>query len=139
MINFLSTTSQPSRFYNANFPRYISPSEYRPLQKLAPQKGPLKNISPRAYFWNFTVFQGVRGWTSGRSLPVQNFVEYPLPRGQCMVLLLHGFKIISYILMSSLPSFYYFQDFISFELNTHNQLNGVKLSKEKVVQLSLLN
>ena len=35
-----------------------------------------------------------------------------------MVLLLHGFKIISHIVMSSLLSFYYFQDFISFELNT---------------------
>ena len=50
-----------------------------------------------------------------------------------MVLLLHGFKIISHILMSSLPSFYYFQDFMSFELNTYNYLNGVKLSKEKVI------
>ena len=28
----------------------------RPLQKKAPQKGPLKNISPGAYFRNFTVF-----------------------------------------------------------------------------------
>ena len=27
-------------------------------------------------------------------------------------------RIISHILMSSLPSFYYFQDFMSFELNT---------------------
>ena len=26
-----------------------------PLQKLAPQKGPLKNIRSRAYFQNFTV------------------------------------------------------------------------------------
>ena len=28
---------------------------YKPLQKQAPQKGPLKNISPGAYFRNFTV------------------------------------------------------------------------------------
>ena len=27
----------------------------KPLQKQAPQKGPLKNISPGAYFRNFTV------------------------------------------------------------------------------------
>ena len=38
------------------FPLFISPSEYRPLQTKAPQKGPLKNISPGAFFLNFTVF-----------------------------------------------------------------------------------
>ena len=27
------------------------------------------------------VYERVRGWTSGRSLPVQNFVKYPAPRG----------------------------------------------------------
>ena len=32
------------------------PSVDKPLQKQAPEKGPLKNISPRAYFRNFTVF-----------------------------------------------------------------------------------
>ena len=31
------------------------PSIDKPLQKKAPEKGPLKNISPGAYFWNFTV------------------------------------------------------------------------------------
>ena len=40
----------------------ISPSEYKPLQKQAPQKGPLKNISPWASFQNFTVFT-LRGFT----------------------------------------------------------------------------
>ena len=33
MVNFLPTTSQPNRFWNANFPPYISPSEYKPLKK----------------------------------------------------------------------------------------------------------
>ena len=47
-----------------------------------------------------------------------------------MVLLLHGFKIISHILMSSLPSFYYFQDFMSFELNTYNRLDGEAVKGE---------
>ena len=32
MVNFLPTTSQPNRFWNANFPPYISP-EYKPLKK----------------------------------------------------------------------------------------------------------
>ena len=32
------------------------PSVDKPLQKLTPQEGPLKNISPGAYFRNFTVF-----------------------------------------------------------------------------------
>ena len=78
-----------------------------------------KKVDERATFSVRMVFHSwVRDWTSGQSLPVENFVEYPLPQGQCMVLLLHGFKIISHILMSSLPSFYYFQDFMSFEL-TH--------------------
>ena len=40
MVNFLSTASWPKGFYNANFPPYISPSEYRAFQKQAPQKGP---------------------------------------------------------------------------------------------------
>ena len=31
------------------------PSVHKPLQKEAPQKRPLKNISPGAYFRNFTV------------------------------------------------------------------------------------
>ena len=31
------------------------PSVHKPLQKQAPQKGPLKDISPGAYFRNFTV------------------------------------------------------------------------------------
>ena len=33
------------------------PSVDKPLQKQAPQKGPLKNISAGAYFRNFTVIQ----------------------------------------------------------------------------------
>ena len=32
------------------------PSIYKPLQKSAPQKRPLKNIRPGAYFWNYTVY-----------------------------------------------------------------------------------
>ena len=32
------------------------PSVDKPLQKKAPLKGPLKNVSPGAYFRNFTVF-----------------------------------------------------------------------------------
>ena len=32
------------------------PSVQNHLQKEAPQKGPLKNVSPGAYFRNFTVF-----------------------------------------------------------------------------------
>ena len=32
------------------------PSVHKPLQKQAPQKGPLKNVRPGAYFQNFTVF-----------------------------------------------------------------------------------
>ena len=31
------------------------PSVDKPLQKQAPQKGPMKNISPGAYFQNVTV------------------------------------------------------------------------------------
>ena len=42
-------------------------------------------------------------------------------------------RIISHILMSSLPYFYYFQDFMSVKLDTYNKLDGVKLSKEKVI------
>ena len=33
----------------------MSPSKYKALQKQAPQKVPLKNIRPGAYFRNFTV------------------------------------------------------------------------------------
>ena len=47
---------KPSRFRNANFSPYISPS-----------KGPLKNISPGAYFRNFTVI-----WTKVRYFYCQN-------------------------------------------------------------------
>ena len=32
----------------------------KPLQKKAPQKGPLKNITPWAYFWNFMVLDADR-------------------------------------------------------------------------------
>lgn len=42
---------KPSQFLKCTFPSYN-----KPLQKLAPLKGPLKNISPGAYFQNFTVF-----------------------------------------------------------------------------------
>ena len=30
------------------------------------------------------VYERVRGWTSGRSLPVQNFVKYPPPPGSTL-------------------------------------------------------
>ena len=38
------------------------PSKYKPLQKYAPQKGPLKNISSGVYFRNFTVL--IFTWTN---------------------------------------------------------------------------
>ena len=33
------------------------------------------------------VYERVRGWTSGRSLPVQNFAKYPPPRATDMQLI----------------------------------------------------
>ena len=33
------------------------------------------------------VYERVRGWTSGRSLPVQNFVKFPPPPGKGQALL----------------------------------------------------
>ena len=50
MVNFLPTTWLAQSILKHKFP-----SVYKPFQKKAPQKGPLKNISPGAYFWNFTV------------------------------------------------------------------------------------
>ena len=43
---------------NGKFPSQykLAQSIHKPLQKKAPQKGPLKNISPAAYFRNFTVW-----------------------------------------------------------------------------------
>ena len=40
------------------------PSVDKPLQKYAPQKGTLKNISPGAYFRNFMVFHLAYSWNT---------------------------------------------------------------------------
>ena len=44
-VNFLPTIRLAQSVLKRKFP-----SVYKPLQKKAPQKGPLKNISPGAYF-----------------------------------------------------------------------------------------
>ena len=49
-VNLLSTIRLAQSILKRNFP-----SVDKPLPKKAPQKGPLKNISPGAYFRNFTV------------------------------------------------------------------------------------
>ena len=47
------------------------------------------------------VYERVRGWTSGRSLPVQNFVKYPPPpTGYPQTFL----RLISVIIMRNLPA-----------------------------------
>ena len=51
MVNLLPTLSLAQSILKRKFP-----SVDKPLQKKAPQKGPLKIISPGAYFRNFTVF-----------------------------------------------------------------------------------
>ena len=50
MVNFLSTIRLAQSILKRKFP-----SVDKPLRIQAPQKGPLKNISPGAYFGNFTV------------------------------------------------------------------------------------
>ena len=50
MVNFL-----PSIRLVLLILRHKFPSKDKPLQKQAPQKGPLKNISTGTYFRNFTV------------------------------------------------------------------------------------
>ena len=49
-VNFLPTIRVAQSILRRKFP-----SEDKPLQIKAPQKEPLKNISPGAYFRNFTV------------------------------------------------------------------------------------
>ena len=51
MVNLLRTVRLAQSILKSKFH-----SVDKPLQKEAPQKGPLKNISPEAYFRNFTVF-----------------------------------------------------------------------------------
>ena len=51
MVNLLRTIRLAQLILKRKFP-----SVDKPLQKYAPQKGPLKNISSGAYFRNFTVF-----------------------------------------------------------------------------------
>ena len=51
MVNFLPTIRLAKSVLKRKFP-----SVYKPLQKYVPQKRPLKNISPGAYFRNFTVY-----------------------------------------------------------------------------------
>ena len=50
MVNFLPTIRLTQSIWKRKFP-----SIDKPLQKQVPQKGPLKNICPGAYFRNFTV------------------------------------------------------------------------------------
>ena len=50
MVNLLPTIWLAQSILKHKFP-----SVDKPLQKQAPQKGPLKHISPEAYFRNFTV------------------------------------------------------------------------------------
>ena len=50
MVNLLPTIRLAQSILKRKFP-----SVDKPVQKRAPQKGPLKNISPGAYIWNFTV------------------------------------------------------------------------------------
>ena len=50
MVNFLPTERLAQSISKHKFPCIV-----KPLQIYAPQKGPLKSISPGAYFWNFTV------------------------------------------------------------------------------------
>ena len=54
----------------------------------------LKKVYERGAFSEQMVYKRVRGWTSGRSLPVQNFFEYPPPPGGCysQQLLFYQFK-----------------------------------------------
>ena len=49
-VNLLPTIRLAQSILTCKFP-----SVHKPLQKKAPQKGHLKNISPRAYFRNFMV------------------------------------------------------------------------------------
>ena len=44
-----------------------------------------KNFYKRGIFSAKMVYERVRGWTSGWSLPVQNFVKYPPPPPVCSV------------------------------------------------------
>ena len=57
MLNLLPAIRMAQSVLKRKFP-----SEYKPLQKYAPQKGPLKNISPGVYFRNFTVL--IFTWTN---------------------------------------------------------------------------
>ena len=50
MVNLFPTIKLAQSILKRKFP-----SVDKPLQKQAPQKGPLKNTSPGAYFRNFTV------------------------------------------------------------------------------------
>ena len=50
MVNFLPTVRLAQSILKHKFPCID-----KPLQIYAPQKGPLKSVSPGAYFRNFTV------------------------------------------------------------------------------------
>ena len=84
--------------------------EYHILSKEGRRKGTTFSVRMVFHSW-------VRDWTSGQSIPVQiNFIEYPLPRGQCIgvvVVICMASKqdYISHIFdIIFKPSFYYFQD-----------------------------
>ena len=56
MVNLLPTIRLAQSMLKRKFSSVNKPLRiYRPLQRQAPQKGPLKNISTTAYFGNFTV------------------------------------------------------------------------------------
>ena len=54
MVNFLPTVRLAQSILKRKFPSIDEPLNINP-SKLSPSKEPLKNISPGAYFWNFTV------------------------------------------------------------------------------------
>ena len=54
MVNLLPDIRLAQSILKRKFPSVGKPLR-KPLQKQSPQKGPLKNISPTAYFQNFTV------------------------------------------------------------------------------------
>ena len=54
MVNLLPDIRLAQSILKRKFPSVGKPLR-KPLQKQSRQKGPLKNISPMAYFQNFTV------------------------------------------------------------------------------------
>ena len=72
MVNLLPTVRLAQPISKCKFP-----SVDKPLQKQAPQKRPLKNLSPGAYFRNFTVFSTVKHMqTSSLNSVIGNVQRY---------------------------------------------------------------